>query len=98
MINLTGVIMFANMMSTFLLIGVILFSVIMLFLQVVRILRKPLVENLSIEKGSQGYGVFYAFTKGMLPWKKESGRLHPYVFGLGTLYHVCLFISLLILS
>ncbi len=89
--------MLSNMMSTFLLIGTILFSMFMLVFQVIRILGKHTIKNLSVEKGSQGYGVFYAFTKGMLPWKKESGRLHPVVFGLGALYHICLFLSLLIL-
>jgi nitrate reductase gamma subunit len=45
-------------------------------------------------------GVFYAFTIGMLPWKKESARLHPLVYIRGVLFHIGIltFIILLFVS
>ena len=61
-----------------------------------RLMRRAKVEGLSPAKGSVGYGVFYAFGKGMLPWNKESGQLHPVAFWAGVLFHVGIFAAFLL--
>jgi hypothetical protein len=48
-------------------------------------------------KGSDMLGVLYAFTLGMLPWKKESARLHWLVYLRGISFHVGIFAGILAL-
>jgi hypothetical protein len=43
-------------------------------------------------------GVLSAFTRGMLPWRKESARLYPFAYAGGILYHVATFTSLWVLA
>ena len=46
-------------------------------------------------RGSPGRAVLYSLTSAMLPWKKESARLHPVVYALGVAYHAGIFLALL---
>lgn len=48
-------------------------------------------------KGSARLGVLYAFTLGMLPWKKESARQHPLVYLRGIGFHTGIFAGILVL-
>jgi hypothetical protein len=48
-------------------------------------------------KGSDKLGVLYAFTLGMLPWKKESARLHWLVYLRGISFHLGIFAGILVL-
>jgi len=48
-------------------------------------------------KGSANLGVLYAFTLGMLPWKKESARLHWVVYLRGICFHIGIFAGILAL-
>jgi hypothetical protein len=48
-------------------------------------------------KGSDKLGILYAFTLGMLPWKKESARLHPLVYLRGIFFHIGIFAGILVL-
>jgi len=48
-------------------------------------------------KGSDKLGVLYAFTLGMLPWKKESARLHWLVYLRGIFFHAGIFAGILAL-
>jgi hypothetical protein len=48
-------------------------------------------------KGSDILGVLYAFTLGMLPWKKESARLHRLVYLRGIAFHAGIFSAMLVL-
>jgi hypothetical protein len=48
--------------------------------------------------GSVGGGVIYAFTRGMLPWAKESVRGHLPSFLLGTALHLGIFSGLALLA
>jgi len=48
-------------------------------------------------KGSDKLGVLYAFTLGMLPWKKESARLHWMVYLRGICFHIGIFAGILAL-
>jgi len=52
----------------------------------------------SVPKGSGLLGMLSAFTRGMLPWRKESARLHPLSYVAGILYHMATFTSLAILG
>jgi hypothetical protein len=62
-----------------------------------RLMRRAKPETRSPQKGSVGYGVYYAFTKGMLPWNKESGRLHPLAFWAGVFFHAGIFAAFVVL-
>lgn len=44
-------------------------------------------------KSSAIKGVFYAFTKGMLPWEKESARIHWVAYLRGVVFHVGIFLG-----
>jgi hypothetical protein len=48
-------------------------------------------------KGYDKLGVLYAFTLGMLPWKKESARLHWLVYIRGISFHIGIFSGILLL-
>jgi nitrate reductase gamma subunit len=81
----------------------LLFAVIGLAARVARLLAHPVGKDPSPPKASARRGIFYAFTIGMLPWKKESARLHPLVYIRGVLFHigiltfaVLLFVSLFV--
>jgi hypothetical protein len=45
-------------------------------------------------KGSWKVGVFYSFTIGMLPWKKESTRRHWIAYLRGVMFHIGIFTGL----
>jgi len=47
----------------------------------------------SRKKGSRG--IIYAFTKGMMPWEKESARRHFLTYGAGVFYHLGIFSALI---
>lgn len=49
-------------------------------------------------RGSPAPAVAYSLTAAMLPWKKESARLHRPVYTLGILYHMGGFLSFLWLA
>jgi hypothetical protein len=48
-------------------------------------------------KGSSQLGVMYAFTIGMMPWKKESARLHWLVYLRGIAFHIGILAGILVL-
>ena len=62
-----------------------------------QLLSRPSVCDPSPGKGSAKLGVLYAFTLGMLPWKKESARLHPLVYLRGIGFHMGIFAGMLVL-
>jgi len=64
---------------------------------VVQLLSKRSLADPSPPKGSTKLGVFYAFTLGMLPWKKESARLHWLVYLRGILFHLGIFAGIFVL-
>ncbi|MDH4270345.1 MAG: hypothetical protein OEW18_00050 [Candidatus Aminicenantes bacterium] len=45
----------------------------------------------STPQGSPSRGVIYALGKGMMPWEKESARLHILTYMGGMLYHIGIF-------
>lgn len=62
-----------------------------------QLLSRPGAYDPSPGKGSARLGVIYAFTLGMLPWKKESARLHPLVYLRGIGFHIGIFAGILVL-
>jgi hypothetical protein len=57
--------------------------------------RRP---NYSVPRGSSLIGILWAFSRGMLPWRKESARLYPLSYTAGIIYHVGTFCALLLLA
>lgn len=47
-------------------------------------------------RGSAGKGVLAAFTTGMMPWKKESARNHLPTYITGVIYHIGIFLSMVV--
>jgi hypothetical protein len=63
-----------------------------------QLLSRPGACDPSPGKGSAKLGVLYAFTLGMLPWKKESARRHPLVYLRGIGFHTGIFAGILVLT
>jgi len=57
------------------------------------IMNRPYRRDLSRAQDSRWRGVLYAFTLGMAPWEKESGRLHWVAYIRGVLFHVGVFMA-----
>ena len=47
----------------------------------------------SARRGSPAAGVLYSVTAAMMPWKKESAKLHVPIFVLGVAYHLGTFLA-----
>ena len=62
--------------------------------------RRPLPTDKSPIKGSLSHGITYAFTAGMMPWAKESTRIHMIAYLRGIGFHIGIFtaIAVVILS
>ena len=56
--------------------------------------RRALPADRSIPKGDPRHGIAYAFTAGMMPWAKESTRLHMIAYLRGIGFHVGIFTAL----
>lgn len=64
---------------------------------VYQILSRPGIYDPSPAKGYDIQGILYAFTLGMLPWKKESARLHWLVYLRGIFFHFGIFTGIIVL-
>jgi nitrate reductase gamma subunit len=75
-------------------------AVLGLAVRTARLLARPSPNDPSPPKASASRGVTYAFTLGMLPWRKESARRHKFTYLRGVLFHLGIFafIMLLLLS
>lgn len=62
--------------------------------------RRLLPTDTSPVKGNISHGITYAFTTGMMPWAKESTRIHRIAYLRGIGFHVGIFaaIAVVILS
>jgi len=58
------------------------------------ILHRPRKRDLSRPAGSRSAGILYAFTLGMAPWEKESGRKHWVAYLRGVFFHIGVFVAL----
>ncbi len=61
------------------------------------LLKRRSPDN-SVPRGSSLRGVVSAFTRGMLPWRKESALRNPSSYAAGILYHLASFSSLFALA
>ena len=84
-------------LSLIILLFSLIFAVIGLSIRVARLVAHPAIIDPSPPKASARKGVFYAFTVGMLPWKKESARLHWLVYIRGVLFHIGIFTFIILL-
>ena len=84
-------------LSLIILLFSLIFAVIGLAIRVARLVAHPAIIDPSPPKASARKGVFYAFTVGMLPWKKESARLHWLVYVRGVLFHIGIFTFIVLL-
>jgi nitrate reductase gamma subunit len=84
-------------LSLIILLFSLIFAVIGLAIRVARLVAHPAIIDPSPPKASARKGVFYAFTVGMLPWKKESARLHWLVYIRGVLFHIGIFTFIILL-
>jgi len=57
----------------------------------------PYIREVAPARGKVWPGVAYAFTLGMAPWKEESGRLHPFLYFRGVVFHAGIFAALFVL-
>jgi hypothetical protein len=62
------------------------------FLSIHRGVKDPSLPKIPLIKG-----FIYSYTIGMLPWKKESARLHKLVYIRGVLLHLGIFSSIILL-
>lgn len=56
--------------------------------------RRILPADTSPIKGNITHGITYAFTKGMMPWAKESTRIHMIAYLRGIGFHVGIFTAI----
>lgn len=56
--------------------------------------HRALPADKSPLKGNPSHGITYAFTKGMMPWAKESTRLHMVAYLRGIGFHVGIFTAI----
>jgi hypothetical protein len=84
-------------LSSIILLFSILVALVGLFIRTSQLLAHPNVKDPSPPRASALKGVIYALTLGMLPWKKESARLHKLTYLRGVLFHLGIFSSLVLL-
>ena len=84
-------------LSLIILLFALLFAVTGLTIRVIQLLAHPVAPDPSPPKASARKGIIYAFTLGMLPWKKESASLHPLVYIRGVLLHAGIFTFIILL-
>ena len=56
--------------------------------------HRALPIDASLIKGNLSHGITYAFTTGMLPWAKESTRIHMIAYLRGIGFHVGIFTAI----
>jgi hypothetical protein len=56
--------------------------------------RRVFPADQSLIKGTISHGIAYAFTQGMMPWAKESTRIHMIAYLRGIGFHVAIFVAI----
>jgi len=56
--------------------------------------KRALPADRSVLKGNPSHGIMYAFTAGMMPWAKESTRIHMIAYLRGIGFHIGIFAAL----
>jgi hypothetical protein len=86
----------ANDLSFIIIIFSLLFAVVGVGIRIAHFMSFADPADPSPPKASARKGVIYTFTVGMLPWKKESARLHPVVYLRGASLHIGIFTSIIL--
>jgi hypothetical protein len=68
-----------------------------LLVRIALLMAHPAVKDPSPPRIPLVKGIIYAYTFGMLPWKKESARIHKLVYIRGVLLHLGIFASIVLL-
>jgi hypothetical protein len=74
-----------------------LFTVIAFGQRLQRFARLSRPVDRATPKGSVSSGVKYAYSLGMMPWAKESTRLHAIAYLRGVVFHIGIFLGLALL-
>jgi hypothetical protein len=72
----------------------LVFSIVMFGSRWTQMQRLPFTQDRSVPKDAAAHGILYAFTLGMMPWAKESTRLHRIAYLRGIAFHVGIFAGL----
>jgi hypothetical protein len=65
-----------------------------LYSRYLEVKRRSLPTDVSPPKGNPARGIVYAFTTGMLPWAKQSTRLHMLAYLRGVGFHIGIFLAI----
>src|SRR6266508_1400609 len=65
-----------------------------IYLRYIETKRRALPTDKSPIKGNISHGITYAFTKGMMPWAKESTRIHMIAYLRGIGFHIGIFTAI----
>src|SRR5512140_1599696 len=65
-----------------------------IYLRYRQLKRRALPADRSPLKGDPAHGIAYAFTTGMMPWAKESTRIHRIAYLRGIGFHIGIFAAL----
>jgi hypothetical protein len=65
-----------------------------IYLRYAKTKRRALPTDKSPVKGNISHGITYAFTAGMMPWAKESTRIHMIAYLRGIGFHVGIFAAI----
>jgi len=69
------------------------FCVLALSYQTIRTIRFGKKADFSTPAGSAAEGIVYAFSRGMMPWAKESAAKHLFTWTAGVIYHLAIFFA-----
>jgi hypothetical protein len=64
-----------------------------IFLRAADMRRRSVPADVSPLKGQPAFGIVYAFTLGMMPWAKESTRIHAIAYLRGVGFHGGIFLA-----
>jgi len=76
----------------------VLFCIVLLTVMVLRTFAFGKRPTYAHPQGSRFSGVVYAFTRGMLPWEKETAARHIWTYIGGILYHLGILMAFLFLA
>lgn len=65
-----------------------------IYLRYAEMKRRVLPADKSPIKGNISHGILYAFTQGMMPWAKESTRIHMIAYLRGIGFHIGIFAAI----
>lgn len=77
--------------------GCLLYCLLFFVFWSVQLIRRRTPDH-SVPRKSSFPGILSAFTRGMVPWRKESASRNPLGYGTGVIYHLASFCSFVVLA